>query len=54
MDRHTALEILGLEEGASKDEIVQAHRRLMQKMHPDRGGSDFLAKKINAARDFLL
>lgn len=54
MSRSMALEILGLHEGVSKDEVVQAHRRLMQKMHPDRGGSDYLAKKINAARDFLL
>ncbi len=54
MDRRTALEILGLGEDAGKDDIVQAHRRLMQKMHPDRGGSDFLAKKINEARDYLL
>ena len=54
MDRHTALEILGLMDAATEDEIVQAHRRLMQKMHPDRGGSDYLAKKINAARDYLL
>lgn len=54
LDRGTALEILGLHEAATQDEVVQAHRRLMQKMHPDRGGSDYLAKKINAARDFLL
>ena len=54
MNRAMALEILGLNDAASKDEVVQAHRRLMQKMHPDRGGSDYLAKKINAARDFLL
>lgn len=53
MTEAIALEILGLAVGADKDTIVQAHRRLMQKMHPDRGGSDYLAKKINAARDFL-
>lgn len=49
-----AMDILGLESGASNEEVVAAHRRLMQKMHPDRGGSDYLAQKINAARDFLL
>lgn len=54
MTETMALDILGLSAGASHDEVVQAHRRLMQKMHPDRGGSDYLAQKINAARDFLL
>jgi hypothetical protein len=54
MSRQEALEILGLANGASRDEIVAAHRRLMQKMHPDRGGSDYLAGQINLARDTLI
>jgi hypothetical protein len=54
MTRELAIEILGLGETPDRDQVVQAHRSLMQKMHPDRGGSDYLAKKINAAKDFLL
>ncbi len=49
-----AYEILGLTNTASKDEVVKAHKRLMQRMHPDRGGSDYLAAKINAAKDQLV
>ena len=49
-----AYEILGLPNTASKDEVVKAHKRLMQRMHPDRGGSDYLAAKINAAKDQLV
>ncbi len=49
-----ALQILGLEEGATKEQIHEAHRRLMQKLHPDRGGSNFLAAQVNQAKDILL
>ena len=49
-----AYKILGLEAGASQEEILKAHKRLIQRLHPDRGGSDYLAAKINAAKDKLV
>ena len=54
MQRAEALSILGLEGEPDSEAIVNAHRHLMQKLHPDRGGNDYLAAKINQAKDILL
>ena len=54
MNRREALAVLGLDEAADKEAIVAAHRKLIQKLHPDRGGNDYLAAKINQAKDLLL
>ena len=54
MSKDQACEILGIKPDADKEEIITAHRRMMQKVHPDRGGSDYLAAQINQAKDTLL
>ena len=54
MSESEARAVLGLGPEATREEIVEAHRRLIQRLHPDRGGSDYLAAKLNAAKDLLL
>ena len=54
LNRQEALDILALDGTPDRSAIVTAHRRMMQKFHPDHGGSDYLAARINAAKDRLL
>ena len=54
LTRVEALDVLGLPPGASIDDIKSAHRNLMKRLHPDQGGSNYLAAKINEAKDTLI
>ncbi|WP_235976457.1 J domain-containing protein [Sandaracinobacteroides hominis] len=54
MDELEARRLLGVGLNADEDEILAAHRRLIAKVHPDRGGNPEMARRVNAARDYLI
>ena len=54
MGRSEALAVLGLQDDATEEDIIAAHRKLIHKLHPDRGGNDYLAAQVNLAKDLLL
>ena len=54
MSKKEAYDILGLKEGASRNEIINSYQILIKKNHPDVGGSDWITKRLNQARDILL
>ena len=54
MTKKEAFEMLGLDESATREDIINSHQKLIKKNHPDIGGSDWVTKKLNKARDILL
>jgi len=54
MSMEEAYQVLGLEQGASEERVLAEYRRLMKKVHPDQGGTTYLASRLNEAKDVLL
>ena len=54
LSRAEALQVLGLQPNASEADIIAAHRKLISRLHPDKGGSDYLAAQINLAKRVLI
>ena len=54
ISKEEAFQVLGVKPGCNKDDIIKAHKDLIQSLHPDKSGNHYLASKINNARDILL